>query len=173
MRRRHIPESHSTHPNVTPLIDVVMCLIIFYMLVAKIGVAKGVDPAINIPETMRGIDLADLGNTLILNVDERNAQPYVTALVPRKFGMADEWKDLKIVDPTTGKRELREVLQWRRYGNDLKPGGSGPNADNDNFKVIIRGDSERLTYKSLEPVLIACMEANVKNVNFNTKSVSQ
>ena len=26
-----------------------------------------------------------------------------------------------------------------------------------------------MTYASLEPVLLACMEANVKNVNFNTK----
>ena len=50
---------------------------------------------------------------------------------------------------------------------DAKPGGTGPNADNDNFKIIIRGDKD-MTYKTLEPVLIACMEANVKDVNFNT-----
>ena len=37
MRRYHIPDSHGNHPNVTPLIDIVMCLIIFFMLVAKIG----------------------------------------------------------------------------------------------------------------------------------------
>ena len=35
MKRRHLQESHAAHPNVTPLIDIVMCLIIFYMLVAK------------------------------------------------------------------------------------------------------------------------------------------
>ena len=37
MAKHHIPDSHSAHPNVTPLIDIIMCLIIFFMLVAKIG----------------------------------------------------------------------------------------------------------------------------------------
>ena len=44
---------------------------------------------------------------------------------------------------------------------------SGAAADNDNFKVIIRGDKS-ITYRTLDPVLLACMEANVKNVNLNT-----
>jgi len=41
MRGHKMPAAHATHPNVTPLIDIVMCLIIFYMLVAKIGVNMG------------------------------------------------------------------------------------------------------------------------------------
>ena len=41
MRRHHLPESHGTHPNVTPLIDVVMCLIVFFMLVAMVAQARG------------------------------------------------------------------------------------------------------------------------------------
>jgi biopolymer transport protein ExbD len=168
MRRRGIPESRSTHPNVTPLIDVVMCLIIFYMLVAKIGVARGVDAAITLPESVQGLELKDLGNTMILNVDERGGEPLVTALVPKRGNAGEEWRDIRIVDSTTGKHDLRDVLMWRRYGNDLKPGGRGGNADNENFKIIIRGDAKNLTYKSLEPVLIACMEANVKDVNFST-----
>ena len=43
MKKAHMPDSHTAHPNVTPLIDIVMCLIIFYMLVAKIGVNLGQD----------------------------------------------------------------------------------------------------------------------------------
>ena len=43
MGKHHMPESHAAHPNVTPLIDVVMCLIIFFMLVAKIGVSTGAE----------------------------------------------------------------------------------------------------------------------------------
>ena len=41
MRGHKMPAAHASHPNVTPLIDIVMCLIIFYMLVAKIGVNTG------------------------------------------------------------------------------------------------------------------------------------
>ena len=151
MRRRGIPESHSTHPNVTPLIDVVMCLIIFYMLVAKIGVNTGADPSIEIPVTKMGNDLKDLGNTLVLNVREVAEMPFVTALVDKSTSTPEE---VKIVDPITNTRPLREILKRLR-------------ANNPEFKIIIRGDKD-ISYKSLEPVLIACMEANVKDVNFNT-----
>ena len=36
----------------------------------------------------------------------------------------------------------------------------------------IRGDEE-MAYKFLQPVLITCVEAKVKNVNFDTKIVRQ
>ena len=61
MRRRPLPPSHGNHPNVTPLIDVVMCLIIFFMLVAKIGVSTGADASISIPASILGQELKDPG----------------------------------------------------------------------------------------------------------------
>ena len=39
-------------------------------------------------------------------------------------------------------------------------------------EIIIRGDAD-MGYKFLEPVLITCAEAQVKNVNFNTRKVVQ
>src|SRR3954462_1954879 len=146
MKRRGLPESHATHPNVTPLIDVVMCLIIFYMLVAKIGVNTGADPSIAIPATQMGNELKDLGNTLILNVREIAEVPFVTALVDNSQRSPQE---VKIVDPITGTHTLREILRRLRFGNDGKPGGTGANADNENFKIIIRGDKD-MSYKTLE-----------------------
>ena len=53
-------ESHASHPNVVPLIDVVMCLIIFFMLVARIGVSSGEDASIKIPFAALGGWLRDL-----------------------------------------------------------------------------------------------------------------
>ena len=46
--------------NVTPLIDIVMCLIIFFMLVARIGVDTGGDRDVNVPPSFLGVDLTDL-----------------------------------------------------------------------------------------------------------------
>ena len=159
-----IPQTHFAHPNVTPLIDVVMCLIIFFMLVAKIGVTTGAE-SINIPASERGIDLKDLGNTLTLNVREVGDQPFITALVD---GSSREPRELKLVDPLNPTRHpLRDVLTRLRYGNDMKPGGAGASADNDKFKVIIRGDRD-MSYRALEPILETCMEANVDKVDFNT-----
>ena len=45
----------SAEINVTPLIDVVMCLIIFFMLVAKIGVDTGADQRISIPASLQPV----------------------------------------------------------------------------------------------------------------------
>jgi biopolymer transport protein ExbD len=143
-----MPDAHASHPNVTPLIDVVMCLIIFYMLVAKIGVNTGQDAKIELPTSLLGISLKDLGNTVTLNVARppTGDEPLVTMLDPATGQMVD----LKIIDGT--KRPLHAFLK------KLK----GENAE---FKVIIRGD-QNLEYRFLEPVLITCSEAAVKNVNF-------
>ncbi len=63
-----MPDIRESGVNVTPLIDIVMCLIIFFMLVAKIGVDTGADRNIDIPTSILGTDIKDMGNTLVLNV---------------------------------------------------------------------------------------------------------
>jgi biopolymer transport protein ExbD len=162
--RRGMPEIKEGNVNVTPLIDVVMCLIIFFMLVAKIGVDTGADRRITIPASLQGLDIADMGNTLTLNIQPGGgSEPLVTCLVG---GVRQE---VRLVDGNGNKPLLNTLLQWR-YGRDLRPGGVDANKDNPEFKVIIRGDEE-MGYQFLEPVLITCAEANVKNVNFNTRKV--
>ncbi len=152
MRRRGIPPSHQNHPNVTPLIDVVMCLVIFFMLVAKIGVNTGADTKILIPASIQGQEIKDMGNTLTLNVQSGPLdQPLVTALVK------GDLRELKVVDPTTGARQLAAELTHHRNNNP-------------DLKVIIRGEDD-MDYRFLEPVLLACAEAQVKEVDFNTRKV--
>src|SRR5438045_3935816 len=132
MRRHGLPESHAAHPNVTPLIDVVMCLIIFFMLVAKIGVSTGADAKIDIPVSILGADLKDPGNALTLNVRAGPTdQPLVTALVDSR---SKDPQELKLIEPG-GRRPLYEVLKRLRDG-DPKHGIKA----NPEFKVIIRDD---------------------------------
>jgi len=165
--RRGMPQVQEGGVNVTPLIDIVMCLIIFFMLVAKIGVDTGADRRISIPASLQGLEIKDMGNTLTLNVQPGvGDQPMVTALVEGVQA------DVKLVDAITGAKPLLNTLLKFRYGRDLKPGGINESGDNPEFKVIIRGDEE-MGYQYLEPVLITCAEANVKNVNFNTRKVVQ
>ena len=149
MKGRRMPESGVTHPNVTPLIDIVMCLIIFYMLAAKIGVETGADKRIDLPVSMQGINIKDLGNTVTLNVSAAGEQPMVTAYIAQT-GTTEE---LKLLDGT--KKPLEAFLKLAR-------------GQNDNFKVIIRGD-QNLDYRYLEPVLIVCANVKVKDVNFATR----
>jgi biopolymer transport protein ExbD len=165
MRKHAMPEIREGGVNVTPLIDIVMCLIIFFMLVAKIGVDAGVDPTISIPQTILGTDIRkmDIPNSLTLNVRPGGLdEPNVSALV------SGQLTELKLVDAGS-RTPLLDSLKFFRFGKDLKPGGSGPNEDNPAFNVIIRGDRE-MDYRFLEPVLKTCAEASVKSVNFTTEN---
>jgi biopolymer transport protein ExbD len=154
--KHKMPASHSSHPNVTPLIDIVMCLIIFYMLVAKIGVNTGAEKQLNLPVSVIGIKLTDLGNTVTLNVMKPPAgdQPVVSTLNPAKGTV----ENIPIIDVTrndAGRFPLENALKlWKKQ--------------NPEFKVIIRAD-ENLDYRFLEPVLLAAGSAQVKSVNFAAK----
>jgi biopolymer transport protein ExbD len=152
MRRGRMPDMKEAGVNVTPLIDVVMVMIIFFMLIAKIGVTTGADASIDVPSSILGTDLKTLSDTLTLNVREGPAdEPMVTALVD---GSGRQAQEIKLLDKLTNTRPLLKLLQMAHQQNA-------------NVKVIIRGEKE-MSYRFLEPVLITCMEANVKSVAFNT-----
>jgi len=166
--RRTMPPLTEGVVNVTPLIDIVMCMIVFFMLVAKIGIDTGVDRTIAIPASIIGTDIKqmDIPNSLTLNVKPGLAdEPEVTALLKGQL------QELKLHD-RLGHNPLADSLKFFRYGRDLAPGGWGINADNPAFNIIIRGQRD-MDYKYLEPVLLACAEANVKSVNFSTETVME
>ena len=156
MRRHSMPEMKEGGVNVTPLIDVVMCLIIFFILVAKIGVSTGIDSKIDAPVTYLGVNLTDLGNALALNLYPKAGTDEPQILVDLK---GERQKELKVQDNKGGKvvHPLREVLA------DLKK------ERGDKFKVIVNAD-KTMRYASLQLVLQACAEAGVTGVNFATKS---
>jgi biopolymer transport protein ExbD len=149
MSKRHIPDSHTAHPNVTPLIDIIMCLIIFFMLVAKIGVTTGAED-IDIPTSFQGRKIDDMSNTFTVNINKQtDAQnPVVSGLID------NEPKTLEL-HAESGQNQLVNVLK--------KFKGQNPE-----FKVIIRAD-ESLSWQFISPVLEACNDAGVRTIAFNTK----
>ncbi len=173
MRKHVLPQAHANHPNVVPLIDVVMCLIIFFMLVAKIGVSTGEDKGISIPLAQLGKDARELGveSALIINVRgvPDGIDPIVTALVTSQGKRPVDGKpvQLNLAGPG-GRNELAMALRLLRYGQDGKPGGTGVNADNEQFKIIIRGDQE-LSYRALQPILKSAQQSAVREIAFQVK----
>jgi biopolymer transport protein ExbD len=151
MSKRHIPESHQAHPNVTPLIDIIMCLIIFFMLVAKIGVTTGAQK-IAIPSSIVGTKIADMSNTLTLNIPDALKQdqdvPVINAFIkPRGGGNAA----MVSLSPT----DLVTTLKLYK-------------SQNENFKVIIRARAD-LDWRFISTVLDACNEAGVRTIEYNTE----
>ena len=154
MKKHHMPDMKEGGVNVTPLIDIVMVLIIFFMLVAKIGVTRGEDENIPLPASILGKSLESLSNTLTLNVhwNKSGDEPLVNALVDQQK------KELHISKSyaSGSDAELERVL---KEFNKTHPGTAN---------IIIRADRD-LPYRQLELVLIACGGAGIGNVSYETK----
>jgi biopolymer transport protein ExbD len=161
MKRFHPHDSHSEHPNVIPLIDVMLCIIVFYMLCARIGVDTGVDQDIEVPVTAIGKDLQAIGtNNIILNLKDGGDRPIITAMAEGGSAKAEF-----PVTSSTGQSPLTQMLTRLRFGADRKPGG---NDDNANLAVILRADGQ-MSFRNFAPVLKAVYDAKVTNVAYNTK----
>lgn len=150
-----MPEVHGGEVNVTPLIDVVMCLIIFFMLVAKIGVSSGINKDIDAPKTYLGVKISDMSNVLALNLYSKAGTDEPQVLVDLK---GQKQKELKLQDGT--KYPLQEVLKEMKKDRG------------DKFKVVVNAD-KGMRYAQVQLILQQCAMAGVSNVNFATKKQSQ
>jgi biopolymer transport protein ExbD len=156
MRRRPMPPVREGTVNVTPLIDIVMCMIIFFMLVAKIGINTGEDRDVIVPASFLGVDLKDLGNALTLNVNNgpnipgTPAQPVITCF------LNGQQHEIRIRTDSAGR------ISYPLY-DMLRAGLKG----NPEFKVIIRAD-QNTEYQFLQPVLAECTRAGL-NYDFATQ----
>ena len=155
MTKHKMPDMKEGGVNVTPLIDIVMCLIIFFMLVAKIGVSTGIDNKIDSPKTYLGVKIADMGNVLALNLYPKAGTTDVPQILVDLKG--EKGKELLIQEG--GKYPLREVLMQMK-----KERG-------DKFKVIVNA-SKDMVYSHIQIILQECAMAGVTNIAFATKKGS-
>jgi biopolymer transport protein ExbD len=123
--------------NVTPMIDVVMCLIIFYLMVGHL--ASGRSASVNLPSAGQG-ERAEQSTPIVLNLAPSDdpaaapdAEPVLTIGTER------------VAMPNLTQR-LKDLAA-------LTPGA----------EVQIRAD-RRLAYGSVSPVLNACREAGLLSV---------
>ncbi|MBY0311566.1 MAG: biopolymer transporter ExbD [Phycisphaerales bacterium] len=152
MRMRRLTGSSSPGAeavNVTPLIDVVMCLIIFFLIVGKLATDRGLP--VNLPRTGVG-------------QEEQSASLLVVTVV--KLG-ADE--------PKTGwgAYGIRVQADGRTldFPKDLETAVRGKLAGNPSASVQVRADRE-LPYGAIEPVLRALGLGGAKSVRLATERTS-
>jgi biopolymer transport protein ExbD len=155
MSKRRMPDMKESGVNVTPLIDIIMVLIVFFMLVAKIGVSRGADDDIPLPSTIVGAKLETLSGTLTLNVhwNKSGDEPLLNAMV------GDVKKELHISKKYSSgtDQELDRVL---KAFADSHVGTAN---------IIIRADKD-LPYHQLELVLLSVANAGIGKVSYETKA---
>lgn len=136
---RRLTPSHGSFEgiNATPLIDVVMCLIVFFLLVGKLSMDQ--QSGLRLPEAISG-DTATVGDKLIIVIFSEGAAG--------KSG----WPAKVMVEEKaiTSFESMRMLVQARLTGNPDLP-------------IELRGD-RRLAYAAVEPVLRACGAAGAMNI---------
>jgi biopolymer transport protein ExbD len=139
---------HDDHVNVTPLIDVVMCLIIFFMICGNLAKDEANDQ-VTIPKASLGQELGEQRDRLIINVvqgPDANQGGHINPAVE---------PDIYVRGQLMAPAALASYLdREKRSAPDLK--------------VILRADRD-LSYNWIAPILISCAQANIKSVNFSTK----
>ena len=143
MRRRVLQPMRSDHINVTPLIDVIMCLVIFFLLCSQFE--KNEAKSVSLPLALRGQIMTDPQGQLLINLLPHDGCGATAADAP----------DIFVRDQKIASGDLTAFLRQVR--------GNTPN-----LKVVIRAD-KGLAYDWISPVLVACAQANITSVNFSTR----
>jgi biopolymer transport protein ExbD len=148
MARRAIEPMKDEHVNVTPLIDVVMCLIIFFLLVGQMAKDEAVGN-IKVPNARTPMEMVDSEGRLIINVlaqEDLKSPDGKSGVVPPKVFVRG-----KEVPYTM----LTDVLRSEKMHDN-------------NLRLALRADSV-LSYEYIAPILISCSQAKIGSVNFATR----
>lgn len=142
MRRKGLSPMPSDHINVTPLIDVIMCLIIFFLLCGKFAKDEA-NAKVTLPRAQLGQQMVDQQGRLVINV------------VPGEGG-GGAVPEIIVRTRVVRAEELAAYLAKERKANP-------------ELKVIIRADKD-VTYNYISPVMVACAQANIQSVDYATRN---
>jgi biopolymer transport protein ExbD len=150
MKRRGLEPMHDEHVNVTPLIDVVMCLIIFFLTCSHLARTEANDKVI-LPRAELGRELAEQRGRVVINVSARAAPTTQRAPGPN----AGQEPVIIIREKKYSIQALTDFLLKEKQ-------------DSPDLQVILRAD-EDLAYDWISPVLVSCFRANIKSIHFSTR----
>lgn len=153
MRLRRVNPSYSQHAveaiNVTPLIDVVMCLIIFFLIVGKLSTERGI--FVKLPQT--GVGQEETSTSVVVITIAKAADAAA-------MGIETTWAALGIGVQVDGKA----VVDAKALENAVR----AKIAEQPNTSVQVRADRE-LAFGSVEPVLRAAGMGGARSVRLATE----
>jgi len=139
MPRLRPPEATPLGLNLAPMVDVVMCLIIFFMLASKLVERENSPIDLPVASMARQAEKRDLGRRVVINVVAELA----AGTEKPHYVVGQQTLDLEEVARRLAAEQRRDPL----------------------VKCVIRGDRD-LPYHAIETVLLACARAGISNVIF-------
>jgi biopolymer transport protein ExbD len=140
--------------NATPLIDVVMCLIIFFLLVGRLATDRGA--AVRLPESARGHE-EQSATVLVVTVTALPPESVnADAPSPRDGGFASIGVSVQVDGAAVTDGKALESAVRAKLATDI------------NASIQVRADKE-LSFAAVEPVLRSCGNAGAKSVRLATE----
>jgi len=145
-----MPEPVSMTLNLAPMVDVMMCLIIFFLLAGRIVEAQHRQLDLARAESAREVERGELGRRVVINVRPaarpRSAEFFVPA-----------WDGKQIREVVLSADEL--VMHVRQRAAAAREAG-------EDLRCLIRAD-RTVPYAYIETALRACGLAGIRNVVFS------
>jgi len=142
MKRRGLQPMHDDHINVTPLIDVVMCLIIFFLICGDLVVAD-MSGKVDLPVAKNGQPLPEIEDRVVVDV-----MP-----LPASGGAPD----ISVLGQTI-------AYPYDAFAAALQDAVS----KHREVKVIVRAD-KAVPYQFIAPILRICSQERAASVHFATQ----
>jgi biopolymer transport protein ExbD len=142
--------------NLAPMVDVLMCLIIFFLLASKLVSAEHYPVKLPWAVAAREVETHDLGARVTINV--------------RRAEASDERAEYVVVD-WNGRDIAERVLQPGELTALLRSRAARAAAENQQLRCVIRAD-EDVQYQHVETVLRACGLAKVGKIVFSVNKGS-
>lgn len=141
--------------NLAPMVDVMMCLIIFFLLAAKMVAAEHYPVALPWAVAAKAVEPSDLGTRVTITVrpvGEGEIAEYVVA----------DWDGQQIVERILAPQDVESLLTARAARSAR---------ENQKLRCVIRAD-ERVRYQHVEVVLRGCGLAQIGDVVFTVNQGS-
>lgn len=140
--------------NLAPMVDVMMCLIIFFLLASKLVDAQ--HRPLNLPYARAALEVGrgELGRRVVINVRPSDDDPL------RAEYIVEAWDGQNITERILQPDEIRGYLQARA---DQVP------AADDGLRCVIRADQD-VAYGHVEVVLRGCGLAKIGKVVFSARA---
>ena len=139
--------------NLAPMVDVMMCLIIFFLLASKLVDAQ--HRPLNLPYARAALEVGrgELGPRVVINVRPSDDDPL------RAEYIVEAWDGQNITERVLQPEEINGYLQAR----------ADRAVDKDELRCVIRADQD-VAYGHVEVVLRGCGLAKIAKVVFSARS---
>ena len=145
--------------NLAPMVDVMMCLIIFFLLASKLVDAQ--HRPVNLPyaKAATEIERGELGRRVVINVQARSDDPLKADYI------VEAWDGKNITERRLEPGDVEGYLQARAESARAAAAGNPDDA----IRCVIRADQE-VCYAHVEVVLRGCGLAKISKVTFSARA---